>query len=894
MRKSKKMNEKESVSFGERVRVISSTSREDYYWYYIVSITLMLLGTIIPVLCFAESFDLVYRVDAVLLVGVSFAVLFWGVFYLRRFMKYSIPVLIIILAYVGFHYKGYIENGFYYIENAVIDKVNRYYDVSLYSYLTELEEETCVTWLLIVPMLLLSVSLGMVVHSLIRRNLYLIISIPLVLSGFIVGIIPPEIPLCAYILLLYMLFGMMSSPYGRKKKNKRTGSPEYRDILRMKMAAVTGIVLCLLGAVIVLLFQPKDYEAHVDVTDAKNQIQTSLYEFSFEDLAENIREALSDIHLFSAKEENGTRNYLQGGLSGGKLKTTGAVEFKNTTALKLTTIDVVGGTYLKGFAGANYNGEKWKELSEQQEERYLDIVKQYGRGAYTGENLSSSYLELIQAGVIGSSGADSFSESPYIVQIDMDVDYINANEGFLYAPYFLSENSLENYDIESIADLYLKPRTHRSSYTYSFYKIFDESNLLQLLEGLQEYDKTMEIKEPDAYERFASFERAYRKFVYQNYVGIPEEEFPGIKELNLGIAKVQNTEEMIAAVRDIRNFLSDNMIYSLDPGDLPEGKDFIEYFLFENQKGYCAHFASAAVMLLRYYGVPARYVEGYIVTEQDVSNGTLGNHGIYATYDLDRNQRIEFGSSVTMEIRDTNAHAWVEVYLDGVGWIPVEMTAGYSEDGISELNNSIEEKVQEQLSPTPVPTNTPRPTVTLPQAVTEKPTMAPEEEIETEKKNNTEEEKEDLHGEQVHEETSGILILMVRIFLLLLIITIIFILRYYIFSYFRVRGIRKDNANQAAIYIYQEIGRVLYILGYKKTESETYEEFFERVAEEYTAMPGDYQEVLMLVMKAKFSKEGITIQEKEEIYHFYEKLRQGLYQGLKPVPRFYTRYWKVI
>ena len=54
-----------------------------------------------------------------------------------------------------------------------------------------------------------------------------------------------------------------------------------------------------------------------------------------------------------------------------------------------------------------------------------------------------------------------------------------------------------------------------------------------------------------------------------------------------------------------------------------------------------------------YYGIPARYVEGYLITPQDVEGKQAGD---------------------TIEIPGTNGHAWTEIYVDGLGWIPLEMT----------------------------------------------------------------------------------------------------------------------------------------------------------------------------------------------------------------------------
>lgn len=80
------------------------------------------------------------------------------------------------------------------------------------------------------------------------------------------------------------------------------------------------------------------------------------------------------------------------------------------------------------------------------------------------------------------------------------------------------------------------------------------------------------------------------------------------------------------------------------------GEDFVTHFLAEG-RGYCIHFATAGTLLLRMQGVPARYVTGYTVQLNGQGRG---------------------------EALDSDAHAWVEIYLDGYGWYPVDMTPGYA------------------------------------------------------------------------------------------------------------------------------------------------------------------------------------------------------------------------
>lgn len=66
-------------------------------------------------------------------------------------------------------------------------------------------------------------------------------------------------------------------------------------------------------------------------------------------------------------------------------------------------------------------------------------------------------------------------------------------------------------------------------------------------------------------------------------------------------------------VNTVITYLHDNYTYSYRPGKVPEGEDFVNYFLEDNKKGVCMHFATAAALLLRRLGIATRYVEGYAV-----------------------------------------------------------------------------------------------------------------------------------------------------------------------------------------------------------------------------------------------------------------------------------------
>lgn len=94
--------------------------------------------------------------------------------------------------------------------------------------------------------------------------------------------------------------------------------------------------------------------------------------------------------------------------------------------------------------------------------------------------------------------------------------------------------------------------------------------------------------------------------------------------------------------RAIENWLSENCVYTLTPGDVPDGRDFVDYFL-ETRQGYCTYFASAMTILARCARLPARYCTGYAMK-----------------------QSLEGASYAAT---DKTAHAWTEVYFSGIGWV---------------------------------------------------------------------------------------------------------------------------------------------------------------------------------------------------------------------------------
>lgn len=97
------------------------------------------------------------------------------------------------------------------------------------------------------------------------------------------------------------------------------------------------------------------------------------------------------------------------------------------------------------------------------------------------------------------------------------------------------------------------------------------------------------------------------------------------------------------------------MHYTLTPPPTPRGRDFVDFFLFDLQEGYCTYYASAMVVMLRELGIPARFVEGFAIPSS--APFTLDSRGWYV-----------------YEARNSQAHAWVEAYFPGYGWVTFDPT----------------------------------------------------------------------------------------------------------------------------------------------------------------------------------------------------------------------------
>ncbi len=127
---------------------------------------------------------------------------------------------------------------------------------------------------------------------------------------------------------------------------------------------------------------------------------------------------------------------------------------------------------------------------------------------------------------------------------------------------------------------------------------------------------------------------------------LPENSDPRVHELATRLSEGASSPR--EKLRRTLDYLEHEYHYTLKVGSFHTSQPVAE-FLFEKKKGYCQYFASAAALLLRQEGVATRYVSGFHVTE----NNRIGDHYV---------------------VREMDAHAWIESYIPGEGWVQADPT----------------------------------------------------------------------------------------------------------------------------------------------------------------------------------------------------------------------------
>jgi hypothetical protein len=287
--------------------------------------------------------------------------------------------------------------------------------------------------------------------------------------------------------------------------------------------------------------------------------------------------------------------------------------------------------YLRGYVGESYTGSGWESLKPERRAEYAEIFNWlHNRGFYAQYQYSALRSAL---------GKDT--DAP----IEITVINKDAYSKFLFAPY------------EAVA---VDP---------DIYRIGDENLLAEGLKGEREYTLAISGGSASDYEslfnelnnafalgnidviEYLKSENAYREFVYDNYLEIPEETRLAIQNFMDGYVPGEDGVSYKDAKKIVSTYIG-TMSYSDTPEAVSYSGDFVSAFLTQGWKGNSLHFSAVQTLLFRYLGIPARYVEGFIITEDELKAAQQDG---------------------TLVISTKNFRAWTEIYRKGIGFVPFEL-----------------------------------------------------------------------------------------------------------------------------------------------------------------------------------------------------------------------------
>lgn len=245
----------------------------------------------------------------------------------------------------------------------------------------------------------------------------------------------------------------------------------------------------------------------------------------------------------------------------------------------------------------------------------------------------------------------------YIYSTGLNVKYAYFNTSCLFAP--LKVKSIEGCEYsQSMGNLIFEKQV---GYGTEYQLIYYQLNI--------DHPKFYEMAEADLPEEASVWENVLRAYGMEQTKGITLSDLTAYREKTvkqysrevplspeteayldeITEGKETDIEKLQAIEKELQSFKYATRLENL-PEDIDSESEFLEYFLLEGREGYCSYFATAFVLMARAEGIPARYAEGFCIPKT---------------------------TDKAMTVTSDMAHAWPEVYLEGIGWIPFEPTPGY-------------------------------------------------------------------------------------------------------------------------------------------------------------------------------------------------------------------------
>lgn len=588
---------------------------------------------------FLSAFQISYNYILVIVFYLLLSMYFSFLYAASKFWYRDIGYILFFGIFIAaiFTFRIHANSGFYTIVNTVLQQAQSFFDLSG---VREYEVQIANDYLTVA---IVSIFVGMVMIIILNIWLYstmsLIWTVALTFPLLFIPLYMKLSPDVIYILALgtgylavvifkanghYLAFAW-SPPFQVKGlKKDRIAYTQDATIFKQILLRILGLAFCMV--ILVEAFLP-----------------ASSFESKFKN--DRLRQQTADtIANFILLGFSGMFNHYDstGGMSGGKLGGISNVRPDYLTDLVVSFAPYSNeSVYLKGYTGGIYGDNQWESI--------------YGTGA---EDAGQDDIAIFEEESLKKEGKalqkDVATGEEYSAYGVMDVKNVGADAAYLYYPYYtlFEDYSIYHNHSKMMSAQGLKMQQEVS---YSYYpKVVWEDSLGNITPSQIDTSQVDSI-----------------------YMDVPEKNTDVIREEcdKIGLTADMTENEIVEAVRD---YFADNIPYTLKPGATPQGEDFVNYFLTKNRKGYCAHFATAATLIFREMGIPARYVEGYTFSFETVLASEQNDTKRYGNY-YQGYSAIGESTVMDVEVTDAMAHAWVEIYVDGFGWKVAEVTPGSNE-----------------------------------------------------------------------------------------------------------------------------------------------------------------------------------------------------------------------
>ncbi|MCI7442574.1 MAG: transglutaminase-like domain-containing protein [Clostridium sp.] len=798
---------------------LSSSAYEK--WYLKAFLVIMcFFGVFGATSSFITSFDLEIHKLMIITFMILFITIFSAIFFKRKYTNVLIIAINIVYILLYFLFKNIVIYGVINICTEINNKLISVTGGILLDISSLLSEEININLeasIDIALIFIIFIITEAVCYSIIYKNnfiLLLIVTLPCIEIGVFFAIMPDVLPflmliICWIVASSFSIFKVSLKnkeefKYNKRKKKYYYANGRVKRNIQIKSGMILAIISFLLFFIVFLIYPKEKYLGNKELMNTKREMAQYINNAEFKKI----------FSLFSSS--------ATGGINGGKLGSVESVEYDNKTDLIVKVDQFNDDIYLKGYVGEVYTGRSWENISSSTYRKYKKLL-----GDICTQNLNYEAAEQYI----------SYYEEEKIIQIEN----VGANDKYIYAPY--NANYEANKDIFNFHnDSFVSPKANKKSYSFYYYPYQFDNDLYT------QFD-----------EEYLDKENKYREYVYDVYTKLPESTLNKVREEyeDLGKRDYYGVDDKIQLAKEIIN---SETSYTLSPGKLPRGKDFVEYFLFENKKGYCSHYASAACVLLRMWGVPARYVEGYLAKSYGANE---------------------------VNVKDSSAHAWVEVYIDGIGWRIVDVTPGYDDEDSyttnniynqEEQQNNIEETKNEEEQKDPL-----------------KEENNQEEKTQTEEEGSNSLEKTSENNGFLNKfltkHNSSITLLKVifkNILLGVLIIVALISIILVRYSYIMNKNNKLFNTkdvNENVINMYKYLKS---ILDYLKKNSK------EPLKDEDIIKKDEFDEILRILNKAEFSNHKVSKEESETVRNFVKNFADKNYNELSKIKRLIFKYIKVL